>query len=154
LDKGELHLLARRGKKWEEQFILEPGVPAYTLFFHPGGKLLAAGTPGIENETRAALSVYSLETKALVYRLRMEFPYLGDTDRSAAWAAAFSPDGSLLVTGAGSQLKLYSAANGALLAGLPANIGVILDVQFSPDGRLLATLGEEGVIRLWGVPAR
>jgi WD40 repeat protein len=29
----------------------------------------------------------------------------------------------------------------------------VRDVRFCPDGRTLATMGEDGVIKLWDVPA-
>src|SRR2546423_4574360 len=57
-----------------------------------------------------------------------------------ASSIAFSPDGQTLAT-AGSSLKLWNVANGALIRTISAGVA---SIAFSPDGQTLATTGGSG----------
>ncbi|TDC79076.1 hypothetical protein [Streptomyces hainanensis] len=67
------------------------------------------------------------------------------------WDLAFDSDGTLVTAGFDDTLRRWDATTGALLGtvqGSPADgFGSAL---FSPDGRTLATTGEDGVIRIRG----
>jgi hypothetical protein len=70
-------------------------------------------------------------------------------------AAAVSPDGKLLAVAGGGVLKVVNAADGPELfqiGGLFEH-GLLLQVAFSPDGRLLytSTEGRDGAIQVWEV---
>jgi RNA polymerase sigma factor (sigma-70 family) len=74
---------------------------------------------------------------------------------------AFSPDGSILASGSsgtgntGSALLahvyLWDVARGQELRHFPAHQGCIGSLNFSPDGRALASTGPELMLRLWDV---
>ncbi|MGF7236306.1 MAG: WD40 repeat domain-containing protein, partial [Frankia sp.] len=68
------------------------------------------------------------------------------------WAAAFSPDASVLAT-AGDDLvvRLWDPASGAPLATLSGHTRRIWSLAFSPDGTRLASCGDDGTARLWDV---
>jgi WD40 repeat protein len=65
---------------------------------------------------------------------------------------ATSSDGSLLAVGlANGQIQLRSLADGSLLRTLPAHSGPLSDLVISPGGRYLASAGQDGRVRLWGL---
>ncbi len=68
-----------------------------------------------------------------------------------AFAAAFSPDGSMLATGSPDQtVKLWAVDTGECLKTLHGQADEVFDVAFSPDGRRLYSIGAyDGEIKTW-----
>jgi WD40 repeat protein len=82
----------------------------------------------------------------------------GHPDQLNDWA--FSPDGTILATGGGynshpwpvnaaGDVRIWDVKTGRLLAKLARHWGAISDVEFSPDGKTLATASYDGTIQLW-----
>ena len=67
---------------------------------------------------------------------------------------ALSPDGGLLAVGYRSEVALFDLPTSRRIGTLRGHHGVLLTMAFSPDGKLLATSGQDSVVKLWQMPAR
>jgi WD40 repeat protein len=68
-------------------------------------------------------------------------------------ALVFSPAGNLFALARGTQVQFWRAEDGAwrVVKRMSGGQAEVLAVAFSPDGTLLVTAGQDGVIRLWAV---
>jgi WD40 repeat protein len=67
-------------------------------------------------------------------------------------AVAFSPDGTLVLTGSGDKtLKLWDVATGKLLRSFDGHIGEVRSVAFSPDGTRALSGSKDKTLKLWDV---
>ncbi len=66
-------------------------------------------------------------------------------------SAAFSPDGSLMVTGRGNNARLWDIASAEVLTTFPGHTGTVTDVAFSEDGKLVATGSADTIARTFSV---
>lgn len=67
-------------------------------------------------------------------------------------AVAYSPDGNLLATATEFSVRLWDSRSGEQLAALPASAKGIRQLAFSPDRRMLITIGQSDLVELWVVP--
>ena len=66
------------------------------------------------------------------------------------WSLDFSPDGRTLVSGSRNHnVILWDVATGMQMRTFHAHADAVKGVAFSHDGNTLATIGSEGVLRLW-----
>ena len=80
-------------------------------------------------------------------RIKAVFSHDGPVD-----AAAFSPDGKLVVTGGDDRTaRLWDAATGEPVGRPLHHPGQVAAVAFSPDGKTVLTGCVDGIARLWEV---
>jgi WD40 repeat protein len=126
---------------------------ALGLAFSPDGKTLAFAT------WQGLVKVLDLNTNK-------ELPAPKPLNDWAC-SVAFSPDGTLLVAGGGSefkpernggkttgQIKVWDTAMGKELGELIGHTNKVFSAAFSPDGKTLATGSADQTVRLWNVATR
>jgi WD40 repeat protein len=111
---------------------------AANMGFSPDGRLLALGRG-------EAIQLWDL---AAGKRLRT----LGGHD-SAVDAVAFSPDGTLLVSGGQDEtVRLWRVATGEELGRLQGHRGAVRSLVFSADGKTLVSASDDATALVWDVP--
>jgi WD40 repeat protein len=115
-----------------------------------GAAVLAVGF----NHAGTALFSASRDWRVHVWRLEQGRPTLrGKLEHLApVRAAAFSPDGSLILTGSfDGRARLWDAAAGTLLGNPLPFEAEVHAVAFRPDGRAVLVGGNDRSARVWGI---
>lgn len=120
------------------------------MAFSPDGRTLAAATSGSVTLWDTA-SGDKLQMMGPEYTpMATDAIYSGDSTRF--YAIAWSPDGQTLATG-GSQVTVWSAAQGLPLRAYGGHRGVVNSLAYRADGLVLASGSVDGTILLWDLGA-
>ncbi|HUR35887.1 MAG TPA: caspase family protein [Vicinamibacterales bacterium] len=118
----------------------------FALAVSPDGKTVAAaGWTGWDWEAKGSIYFFDVTTGDLVRR----FNDLNETISAMAW----SPDGQYLAVGLQSRggFRVIRADTGAVVANDPQYNDKLLDIDFSPQGRII-TVALDGMVRLYAPP--
>jgi hypothetical protein len=111
------------------------------LAFSPDGKALAAGL--VEGDT-GALVVRDATKPAVKWR---------QAQPAGVRAVSFLPGGKALAAAVGPSLLLIDSTTGKTIKTLGKHGKPITSLALTADGKMLASGGEDGAIKLWGVAA-
>ena len=123
------------------------------LHLRPEGRVLSAGEPIVAAALSADGKVAAAVGKdgALVIWRNgkpMRFALGGNP------AVALDPTGKLVAVGVGDDVVLVDAETGEVVDRLPGHTDLVTGVQFSPDGRLVASSSRDHDARVWNVASR
>lgn len=92
----------------------------------------------------------SYDSTAVIWNPNRHPTLLHFDQKSPVRSVAFSPDGTLAITGSEDKIvRIWNSRNGKLqqeIIGHQASVG---SVAFSPDGKRIITGSDDGVIRIW-----
>ncbi|HUF39251.1 MAG TPA: WD40 repeat domain-containing protein [Anaerolineales bacterium] len=115
------------------------------LWSPDGGAIALAGSDGSANDGRQFIRLVNASNGVVIREFALDFGRTG-------LALAFSPDGSLLVTGdSNGGVQIWDVETGERLADLRGHTLAITAIAFSPDGTAIATSSRDGTVRVWGV---
>jgi WD40 repeat protein len=120
------------------------GIVIFSLGYDPTGRFLASAGDEPVRPGRAKLKVWDVETKQEAFALE---PFQTD---ERIFSSVFSPDGRWLVGGGNARkLRVWSASTGRTNGTLGGHLNEITKLALSPDGKLLASIGNDDVVKLW-----
>ena len=110
-----------------------------SVAFSPDGTILAAGTDN------GLVTLWDVATYEELATLKVQ--------KSSSPSVAFSPDGAILAAADNGTVTLWDVATHEELATLEGHTGNRIGngAAFSPDGKILASGGNNGMLELWDV---
>jgi WD40 repeat protein len=133
---GDIRLYDLATRKETHLFFAAHDGAIWGMTLSPNDALVASG--GKDNYA----NVFDLKTKKKV----QSFKHPGEVN-----GVAFTPDNKYLVTGCSDkQIRAYDVATGELMGTYGGHIrGAVTDLQFTSDGKFLASAGVDGTVRIW-----
>ncbi|MBN9121480.1 MAG: protein kinase [Planctomycetes bacterium] len=115
----------------------------YSAAFSPdGSRIVTASNDGTAKvwEVPSAKSAGAAKTGADIHTLKGHDRYVR--------SAAFSPDGSRIVTSSYRTVKVWDAKTGVEILAFKGHTGHVNSAAFSPDGSRIVTAGDDGTAKL------
>ncbi|MDX1882126.1 TIR domain-containing protein [Mycolicibacterium sp. 120270] len=113
------------------------------IAFSPDGKLVASAGSG---EVEAA-RIWNPDDGTQVRALTSDG--VASADATGARSVAFSPDGSMVVTGTDKGAQIWDMPSGQLRLTFDGHGGVVSGVVFTPGNKQVVSVGPDGAMLLW-----
>lgn len=133
-------------------------VPFFSLNFQAEARVISLSDTGIDRANAVAFSPYgdliTVGASTGIYYFDASTYQQLNFVHTESWvrAIAFSPNGSLLVTGSYDPVvRLWRVYDGSLEAELKGHTAWVRSVAFSPNGRLAASASDDDTVRLWDI---
>lgn len=122
-----------------------PGSQVLGVSLSPDGRLLAAAWVG-----QAVVQVWELSTGRLVHELpTVSEDDAGELTDDPGFVTAFSPDGSQLAYTFDGAPRVLDLVSGRTVRDLVGHEFVVTQIEWSPDGTLIATGAADNSARVW-----
>jgi len=138
-------------KNWEYRFLQNLAKPKGQLLVipHPADVWDVTFSPDSKR-----LATASADGFARIYQVpEGKLLVTTATKETNIWRVRFSPNGNLLATASGdansSSAKVWNTATGTEVFSLVGHTERVRGLDFSPDGRMIATGSRDGTIRIW-----
>lgn len=120
------------------------------------GSLIYQSSAGINdidvNPNGRNVVIATADNRVLIWQVGSEKPTILYQHNLPVMAISFDHEGEKIAIGDRSgKILILNNSNGRVIRTVNAHSARILDLEFSPDNRLLASSGLDGVIRLWNV---
>jgi WD40 repeat protein len=125
----------------QEKFVLN--TDSYRMFvaaYNPDGTLIATSSAS-EEFKKSWVNILDAETGQVKHSFTLE--------TKLGYALAFSPDGTHLLAGLTDEARVWDVSTGAELHRLTGQDGTIIGVDYSANGRFVATSTFNGSIKIW-----
>jgi WD40 repeat protein len=124
------------------QLPLETGQDIRSLSWNPESNMLAAGTRGAEFRD-SRVTIWDVNT-GTVHTIIQQ-------NQASIAQFAWSPDGTRLAATEGEHINIWDPITGNLLSTLPGHEwpASAVDIDWHPDGTLLASGGDDYMVRVW-----
>jgi WD40 repeat protein len=159
MDEGGLLVVWKAATGAEARRFSRPGTEFTSVRFSPDGRTIAVTgrTPtGSEEDRDEVLLLDAADLELVHRRATTQEPRntpVNGVEPNYPTGISFHPDGrTLAVTLSGGRIGLWDLVDpGTAWQILPGHDGVAIDVEFSPDGSVLATGGGDRLVKLWRV---
>jgi len=123
-----------------------------TAGFSPDGSRIVTASLDVRASSDTTARIWDAATAKQIAvlrgyeRLDHSPPYTPDWSRSSA---AFSPDGSRIVTASSTIVRIWDAATAKEIAVLRGHEGLVISAAFSADGSRIVTASNDKTARIW-----